>query len=57
MQILAVVNVTTFLLVMLLFLVLLTPHDSRRAGNRKTGFYPRSDSQGSASFTKQGESR
>jgi len=53
MQILAVVNLMTFLLVVLLFLVLLTPRDSRRAGNRKTGLHAHSDSQGPAPSPKQ----
>ena len=53
MQLLLVVNLTAFLLVTLLFLVLLTPQDRRRSGGDVGRMYPPSDSQRPASSTKQ----
>jgi hypothetical protein len=53
MQLLLVVNLTAFLLVALLFLVLLTPKDGRRPGSNVSRLYPGSDSHRPAAFTKQ----
>lgn len=56
MQLLLVVNLTAFLLVALLFLVLLSPKDRRRPGSIGR-LYARSDSAGPAPSPKQqGES-
>jgi hypothetical protein len=43
MQVLVVVNLIAFLLTMLLLFLVVTPHDSSRGGNRKSGSNPRSD--------------
>lgn len=58
MQILTMVSLMAFLILVLLLFSLATPSGSHRAGNRKTGFYPRCDSHWTAHCTKQlGESR
>jgi hypothetical protein len=43
MQVLAVVNLMTFLIVALLLFLLATPQDRRRARGGKSGEYPSSD--------------
>ncbi len=53
MQVLTVVSLMAFLIAVLLLFSLVTPRDSRRAGNRKTALHPRSDSHGPAPYTKQ----
>jgi hypothetical protein len=53
MQVLTVVSLIAFLILVLLLFSLVTPRDSRRAGHRKTGFYPSSDSHQPAPSTKQ----
>ena len=46
MQTLTMVSLMAFLILGLLLFSAVTPRDSRRAGHRKTGFYPSSDSHG-----------
>ena len=53
MQVLAVVNLMTFLVIGLLLFVLLTPRDRGRAASRVSRLYLRSDSHRPATSTKQ----
>ena len=53
MQVLTAVSLMAFLIVVLLLLSLVTPRDSRRAGNRKTELYRRSDAHRPTLYTKQ----
>jgi hypothetical protein len=46
MQVLTMVSLMAFLILVLLLFSLVTPRDTRRAGHRKTGLYPSSDSHG-----------
>ncbi len=52
MQVLTMVSLMAFLIAGLLLFSLVTPRDRRRAGNRKSGSYPRSDSHRPAPSTK-----
>ncbi len=53
MQVLTMVSLMAFLILVLLLFTLVTPRDGGRAGHRKTGLYPSSDSHGPAPSAKQ----